>query len=297
MRSTRSGLLAALLLCACATREEVVHSVHRLPGDPAREFCAGALSIHIEEARRAVGFLAENACHVALYLELSFPSLQNVEVSEPLPLWRELPPNSKRALLRLGPADPRKAWNYRWATSAFLGSSPPRPDLDYRYAFPFGGSQPRRLVQGVDGGVTHQGMDRFAFDFEMPIGTPVLAARDGVVLRVSDGFPEGKFRKWYLDRSNAVYVLHSDGTIADYGHLSAGIPVAEGGRVEVGDLLGQSGNSGYTQGPHLHFSVRTQRPGAQGETLEILFLGDVLPVEGGTYGPHQEAPASTAATR
>jgi murein DD-endopeptidase MepM/ murein hydrolase activator NlpD len=252
------------------------------------------LSIHLQQTKRAVAFLGENACHVALFVELSFSKLQNLDSSEPLPVRRSLPPDSKRELLTLEPIDPRKASNYEWTTSTFLGSSPPRPDLDYRYSFPFGGSQPCRLIQGVDGRVTHQGLHRFAYDFEMPIGTPVLAARDGIVLRVADGFPAGAFQDKYRYRSNAVFVLHPDGSIGDYGHLSAGIPVEEGARVEVGDLLGLSGNSGYTQGPHLHFSVSTQRPGAEGETIEIRFSGDVVPVEGGLYGPYPGGPDSTA---
>jgi len=293
----RPGLLLALLLSACGT-PGIRQEVYRLPGDPAHEFCGGALSIHLEQTRRSVGFLGENDCHAPLFVELSFPTLQNVGTSQPLPLQAVLPPKSQRALLTLQAIDPRRAWSYRWATLVFVGVSPPQPDPAYRYAFPFGGSQPRRLVQGVDGALTHNGIHRFAFDFDMPIGTPVLAARDGTVLRVTDGFGEGRFEPRYRDRSNTVFVLHSDGSIADYGHLSAGIPVAEGARVEAGDLLGLSGNSGYTQGPHLHFSVRTQRPGAEGETVEIRFLGDVLPVEGGLYGPHPGGPAAqTAADR
>jgi murein DD-endopeptidase MepM/ murein hydrolase activator NlpD len=228
----RSSLFAALLLCACqTTTPAVVHSVYRRPGNPAKEYCAGAWSIHVEQTQRAARFLGANACHVPLFMELSFPRLQNANASQPLPVRQSLPPNSERELLSLEPIDPSKAWPFEWKVSAFVGSSPPLPEPDYRYAFPFDGSQPRRLIQGVDGKLTHQGLHRFAFDFEMPIGTPVLAARDGIVLRVADGFPAGPFEEKYRDRSNGVFALHPDGTIGDDGHLSAGIPVKEGMRV------------------------------------------------------------------
>ncbi len=276
-----SCLFAALTLCACQTTTPAP-----------RPFCDDALSIQPQRTNGSVALLAANACHVPLFVELSLPRLQNFDSSEALPVRQSLPPNSRRELLSLQRIDPREASSYQWSTTIFLGSSPPRPDPDYRYSFPFGGSQPRRLIQGVDGKLTHQGLNRFAFDFEMPIGTPVLAARDGIVLRVVDGFPPGAFRERYRYRSNGVFVLHPDGTIGDYGHLSAGIPVEEGTRVEAGDLLGLSGNSGYTSGPHLHFAVSVQRPRAEPQSIEIRFRGDVVPVEGGTYGPYPGGPDS-----
>src|SRR3546814_10475637 len=64
-------------------------------------------------------------------------------------------------------------------------------ESSYPYAFPFGGSEPRRLVQGVDGAFTHSGRSRYAFDFEMPKGTPIVAARAGIVLLVIDGYGDG----------------------------------------------------------------------------------------------------------
>ena len=120
----------------------------------------------------------------------------------------------------------------------------------------------------------------------MPIGTPVLAARDGIVLSVFDGFPEGKLDEKYRDMANEVTVLHEDGTLGIYSHLSSGISVQEGKKLDVGAQLGFSGNSGYSGSPHLHFGVKVQRLARKATSIPIQFRGRVLPVEGQRYGPY-----------
>ncbi|MEN8184920.1 MAG: M23 family metallopeptidase [Myxococcota bacterium] len=158
-------------------------------------------------------------------------------------------------------------------------------DDEARYSLPYPARIPRRLVQGVDGKKTHQGPQRFAFDFLLPLGTKVLAARPGVVGHVIDGHTEGGFRPGLI--GNGVYVLHDDGTFAYYGHLSPGISVQRGQRVSTGDLLAKSGNTGYSDAPHLHFQVARRTPTGF-RTVPIRFgaagtLGFV-PNEGDYYG-------------
>jgi murein DD-endopeptidase MepM/ murein hydrolase activator NlpD len=154
---------------------------------------------------------------------------------------------------------------------------------------PFGGETPRLLEQGIDGKLTHFGTHRFAFDFTMPIGTPVLAAREGTVVRVRDGFPEGSFNEKLKDKANEVVIAHSDSTLASYAHLSQGILVAVGQRVVRGQLLGLSGNSGYSQGPHLHFQVGKVFGEVEGFTIPIRFDDGTpdgfVPEQGKQYGP------------
>lgn len=166
---------------------------------------------------------------------------------------------------------------------------PPRrsPEDSVRYAFPFPPEPPRELIQGVDGRFSHQGPNRFAFDFAMPPGTPVLAARAGTVIEVIDGFDEGGPSPRFRGRSNTVLVVHDDGTWAAYAHLAPGIPVKVGDRVERGQEIGRSGRSGYVVEPHLHFAVWAWDPGEQKpETLPIRFEGGsegVIPEEGRRY--------------
>jgi murein DD-endopeptidase MepM/ murein hydrolase activator NlpD len=96
----------------------------------------------------------------------------------------------------------------------------------------------------------------YAVDFAMPIGSPVVAARGGIVIDVTLRHREGGFSTSYIDKANTVAIVHDDGTVAEYAHLSPGPELIKlGQRVHAGDLLGHSGNTGYSSGPHLHFIV------------------------------------------
>lgn len=162
------------------------------------------------------------------------------------------------------------------------------PDPTARYELPFDPSVPRRLMQGANGNAGHEGVHAYSFDFEMPVGTAVRAARGGRVARVVDGFSEGGPRPSLQGKANAVVVVHDDGTFATYAHLSKGIDVEPGQAIARGDVLGRSGNTGYTTAPHLHFSVwRLDREG-RGESVPIRFddgsPDGYVPAEGGYYG-------------
>jgi murein DD-endopeptidase MepM/ murein hydrolase activator NlpD len=92
---------------------------------------------------------------------------------------------------------------------------------------------------GYRWGVLHGGID-----IANSIGTPVLAASDGVVISAGP----------YAGYGNMVKVKHSDGTVTLYGHLSS-ILVDPGQRVWAGDQIAKMGNTGNSTGPHLHFEV------------------------------------------
>ena len=82
-------------------------------------------------------------------------------------------------------------------------------------------------------------------DFAVPIGTPVRAVGAGRVVKVSCGGPFGI----------EVVIEHPGGYYTQYAHLAA-VTVDQGDAVEVGQWIGQSGTSGNSTGPHLHFEVR-----------------------------------------
>ncbi len=147
-------------------------------------------------------------------------------------------------------------------------------DDQVRYRLPFRIKIPRYLGQGVGGEISHSdAANYYAFDFVLPIGEEILAARPGVVARVSDGFTKPTLDPSLGYRKNGVLVLHEDGTYAQYLHLNPGVPVAEGDAVGKGDLIGYSGHTGYSLSPHLHFAVLRRGPGGRRESLPIRFGG------------------------
>ncbi|CAL9510172.1 hypothetical protein SUDANB176_03636 [Streptomyces sp. enrichment culture] len=82
-------------------------------------------------------------------------------------------------------------------------------------------------------------------DFAVPIGTPVRAVGTGTVVKVSCG---GAF-------GIEIVLKHAGGYYTQYAHLAA-VAVDQGDRVSPGQWIGQSGTSGNSTGPHLHFEVR-----------------------------------------
>jgi murein DD-endopeptidase MepM/ murein hydrolase activator NlpD len=106
----------------------------------------------------------------------------------------------------------------------------------------------------------------------MPVGATVRAARDGTVVRVVEHFAVGGTEERFKKRANAILILHSDGTIARYLHLQQeGALVEAGDPVHAGDPIGLSGDTGYSQKPHLHFDVFSIDDELERRTLDVRF--------------------------
>ena len=109
----------------------------------------------------------------------------------------------------------------------------------------------------------------YAFDFVMPIGTAVTAARAGRVVAVEARYADGTRKP---GEENYVFVAHGDGTFSRYYHLTQnGVRVHVGDQVAPHDTLGRSGNSGASAGPHLHFDVTERCPEWGCSTIPVRF--------------------------
>jgi murein DD-endopeptidase MepM/ murein hydrolase activator NlpD len=107
----------------------------------------------------------------------------------------------------------------------------------------------------------YNGKGHNGIDLKASVGTLILAADDGVVLRTGNTdltCPGGSYGKW-------IVVEHANNLATLYAHLSL-IKVNEGQSVARGEMIAYSGNTGYTTGPHLHFTVY-----AAGKAGEIRF--------------------------
>lgn len=104
---------------------------------------------------------------------------------------------------------------------------------------------------------SHLGKGKNAWDFALPVGTPIVAPAAGVVRKVRQDSTRYGCSSSYAYDANYVIVAFDDGTEALFLHLQAhSSPLKVGDRVEVGDLVGKVGMSGWTCGPHLHFQVQ-----------------------------------------
>ncbi len=109
----------------------------------------------------------------------------------------------------------------------------------------FGDTDFARQNAGVYSGKGHNGVD-----FRASPGTPVKSAASGIILGTGNTdtvCPGASYGKW-------VFIKHGNGLSTIYAHLSL-IKAVEGTQVEAGELIGYSGNTGYSTGPHLHFGL------------------------------------------
>ena len=130
------------------------------------------------------------------------------------------------------------------------------PQSASAYVLPWNIGEAYVVGQGNCGSSSHAAgtIVQYAYDVLMPIGTPVLAARSGTVFLVEERFVDGTRRP---GEENYINVLHQDGTLAGYVHLTQnGALVAGGDSVVQGQMIGLSGDTGSSTEPHLHFHVQ-----------------------------------------
>ncbi len=133
-------------------------------------------------------------------------------------------------------------------------------DTSFIYQLPFSEGTVHRVVQGYYSRYTHK--YRAAIDFRMKIGTPIHAVRSGVVIRTKDDSDIGGWNKKYRPDANYVVIEHPDSTRTTYRHLKfKGVQVQIGDSVTQGQIIGHSGNTGYTLSPHLHFMASKLKEG------------------------------------
>lgn len=117
-------------------------------------------------------------------------------------------------------------------------------------------------TQGHNGG-SHTGLGAWAWDFGTPIGTPIRASHVGTVRLVKGNSTVGGCNSAYANDANYVIVDQGNGFESLYLHLSS-VTVGAGQAVQRGDLVGYSGQTGWSCGPHLHFQIQRSPAGGGG---------------------------------
>jgi murein DD-endopeptidase MepM/ murein hydrolase activator NlpD len=136
-----------------------------------------------------------------------------------------------------------------------LIASPVTKNIDpYVYDLPFEKGTKHRIVQGYGGLFSHRNIA--ALDFNMPEGTPVCAAREGIIYSFKDDSDEGGPFPGYEKKANYIIIKHSDGSFACYWHLKKNGVLIKSGAVAKGQVIGYSGATGFVLKAHLHFSVK-----------------------------------------
>lgn len=210
--------------------------------------------VKLETLKHAAGetLLVHNNLYAPVEVELALENQANLAGGVKQPVSWVLPPRSKIRLLTLAPKDPTQPLQYKPKLRYALGDPRLLPTTS-QYPLPWRGG-PFRLTQGANGKYSHfTPKSRYALDIAMPVGTPIVAARAGVVVK-TENQQSGRGNN---PAGNFVRILHDDGTMGVYLHLQKGsVSVNEGQHVAQGSLLARSGNTGNSTGPHLHFVVQ-----------------------------------------
>ncbi|MER3554882.1 MAG: M23 family peptidase [Meiothermus sp.] len=211
----------------------------------------------------------------------------NLSLSGRTKFVQVFPPRSLTLAFWGKPAQPAVPWSLSYSWHYIMGDINAVPDGAV-YDLPFAPGQSFRINQGYDGAFSHQKELEYSLDFALPEGTPIYAAREGVVVAVQSEYSVGRVDPALKSCANYITVLHPDGTFAHYAHLHfGGSLVKVGDQVRRGQTIGFSGNTGYTSGPHLHFHVYQATSATGGwKTVPTLFetsAGAGMLVEGLTY--------------
>ncbi len=224
-----------------------------------------------------VSFSAWNGMQIPITISFK-PELQNLKADKSFPLILVVAPGSTQTAYSAKAVDRRQrhSWANNWTWG--LGISNARHDDSFLYALPFPRERKFPITQGYNGSWSHKDTFAFSIDWDMPIGTPVLAARQGIVAFVRDGFTGHSTDPAWKERTNTIIIFHDDGTLAEYSHIQQrSARFKAGARVKKGDLIALSADVGYSQSPHLHFRVFRRIDGPRGEgeeSLPVMFEGN-----------------------
>ncbi len=257
-------------------------------------FVQPEFSVTHEVFGTSIELVAHNDFYAPVEVRLEFIEITGVSFPDPDQVLRwVIDPRSDQLLLTLEVLQEVDLPFLEYRFEYMPGSPSSVHAADGGYQIPFSAGREFPITQAYPDAITHQTIDSiYAVDIAMPVGTDVLAARGGVVFDVaSNNFRGGLDLSRDGQAANIVRILHDDGTFSLYAHLNwNSIRVKPGDRVRAGQYIADSGNTGFTSGPHLHFSVQ-RNAGLNIQSLPVVFKGpnstSVVPASGATLASYQ----------
>ncbi len=289
--------LSALVLCSALTH----------PFEVAQAACnCDWICIEPTDGHAQGKLLVSNVSPVPLTFSIQFDT-RRFFVDGPTQITRTLAAGHSLVLPATERTDVQKpdgrSLNCQWT----IGNMDAVHDEELVYMLPYAIGRSYRVLQGFGSRFSHTGTEQFAVDFKMNEGTPVHAARRGIVARIEESNSRGCWNHDCAGEANYIVVLHEDETTGEYYHLlHNGVLVEPGDRVSAGQQIGLSGNTGHSALPHLHFGVYRAIHRGKEQSIPFRFLSaDGIvdqPRRGGMYvavepgGPDHRASADRPST-
>jgi murein DD-endopeptidase MepM/ murein hydrolase activator NlpD len=234
-------------------------------------------SLHITIERHDDGatttLTAINDCLCIASFQTKIVHSDDPSIADGAEFGKVLQPQARELLVTLQNAGAdNKGLRYAWRISLGPPQAQHRPSRPYRVPFAVGATFP--VSQAYPDQFTHNTTDsQYAVDIALPDGTAVYAAREGTVINVHHDKFVGGLSPVMMDQANVVEILHDDGTIGLYAHLHwDSVRVHIGQHVDRGQYIANSGSTGFSSGPHLHFCV-FRNAGFASESVPVQFAG------------------------
>lgn len=177
--------------------------------------------------------------------------------------------------------------------AADTGSATTETSLALR--LPYSPGSEYLMSQGFGGAFSHSDdCGYYSLDFIMDEGTSILAAASGRVVRVKEDSNTGGGTRDFEDDANYVYIDYGNGRYGSYLHLCQNcVDVAVGDDVTQGQVIGRSGNTGFSTEPHLHFAILSWETDCS-VTFGFEDVNDEngIPVEGENYTSQNDGSSS-----
>ncbi|MFQ5634842.1 MAG: peptidoglycan DD-metalloendopeptidase family protein [Gammaproteobacteria bacterium] len=244
------------------------------------------VTIRVERSGDALDLWADNDCYCPAEVALQLTDGSYSDVAPDSAVRNVVPALGSVRLMSLRAARTGTQPDFRFG---FIFGDPQARHAPSRgYRPPFAAGREFRVTQAFPESLTHVTPDsRYAIDLSMPERTDIYAAREGVVVEVAySNFRGGADWGKYGAEANLVRIMHDDGSFAVYAHLSwDSIRVRPGDRVERGEYIATSGNTGFSTGPHLHFVV-LRNEGLRSVSVPVVFSdgrGGLVTAKSGEY--------------
>ena len=225
------------------------------------------IAVEPRKTPEGISIVAVNECRCSVEFGLRVGKVSDAQM-----VRATVGPRSEQLLLALPPPAGKAQIPFDFGYVIGVPGAEHAPKGPYRA--PFANARSFAVSQAPPDHFTHiDPASRYAIDFAMPEGSAVHAAREGVVINVAHSFYRGGLAPSNQDEANFVQVMHDDGTNAIYAHLQMdSIRVQPGQRVARGEYIADSGNTGFSSGPHLHFVV-LRNAGMRSVSVPVNFSG------------------------